>query len=77
MLKLAISWLPAPRGRWGSVLGVQPDGLEFETAEGKAFRFPLWAFNRLLLPLFVNWGYYRGVRTNAPLVIRGLPTESV
>src|SRR4051812_11135336 len=64
----------APRGRWGSVLGVQPDGLEFYTAEGKAFRFPLWAFNRLLLPLFVKWGYYRGVRTNAPLVIR---TESV
>jgi apoptosis-inducing factor 2 len=67
----------APRRRWGSVLGVQPDGLEFYTADGKAFRVPLWAFNRLLLPLFVKWGYYRGVRTNAPLVIRALPTESV
>ena len=67
----------APRRRWGSVLGVQPDGLEFYTADGKAFRLPLWAFNRVLLPLFVKWGYYRGVRTNDPLVIRALPTESV
>ena len=56
-----------PRRRWGSVLGVQPDGLEFYTAEGTAFRFPLWAFNRVLLPFFVRWGYYRGVRTNDPL----------
>lgn len=66
-----------PRRRWGSVLGVQPDGLEFYTADGTAFRFPLWVFNRVLLPLFVKWGYYRGVRTNDPLVIRALPTESV
>lgn len=66
-----------PRRRWGSVLGVQPDGLEFYTPKGSAFRFPLWAFNRVLLPLFVNWGYYRGVRANDPLVIRALPTESV
>lgn len=67
----------APRRRWGSVLGVQPDGLEFYTADGTAVRFPLWAFNRLLLPLFVKWGYYRGVRTNDPLDIRALPTGSV
>ena len=67
----------APRRRWGSVLGVQPDGLEFYTADGKAFRFPLWAFNRVLLPFFVKCGYYRGVRTNDPPVIRALPTESV
>jgi NADH dehydrogenase FAD-containing subunit len=66
-----------PRRRWGSVLGVQPDGLEFYTSNGSAFRFPLWVFNRVLLPLFVKWGYYRGVRTNDPLVIRALPTESV
>lgn len=67
----------APRRRWGSVLGVQPDGLEFYTAGGTAFRVPLWAFNRVLRPFFVKWGYYRGVRTNDPLVIRALPTESV
>jgi apoptosis-inducing factor 2 len=67
----------APRRRWGSVLGVQPDGLEFYTADGKAFRVPPWAFNRVLLPLFVKWGYYHGVRTNDPLALRALPTESV
>jgi NADH dehydrogenase FAD-containing subunit len=66
-----------PRRRWGSVLGVQPDGLEFYTPKGSAFRFPPWVFDRVLLPLFVNWGYYRGVRANDPLVIRALPTESV
>jgi NADH dehydrogenase FAD-containing subunit len=56
-----------PRRRWGSVLGVQPDGLEVYTANGRAFRFPLWAFDRVLLPLVVRWGYYRGVRNNNPL----------
>jgi NADH dehydrogenase FAD-containing subunit len=66
-----------PRRRWGSVLGVQPDGLEFYTPKGSAVRFPLWVFNRVLLPLFVKWGYYRGVRTNDPLVIRALPTGGV
>lgn len=66
-----------PRRRWGSVLGVQPDGLEFYTPDGRAFRVPLWVFNRVLLSLFVKWGYYRGVRTNAPSLNRAMPTESV
>jgi NADH dehydrogenase FAD-containing subunit len=57
----------APRRRWGSVLGVQPDGLEIYTANGRAVHFPLWAFERVLLPLVVRWGYYRGVRKNDPL----------
>lgn len=56
-----------PRRRWGSVLGVQPDGLEIYTANGSAFRFPMWTFDRVLLPLVVRWGYYRGVRNNDPL----------
>jgi NADH dehydrogenase FAD-containing subunit len=52
--------------RWGSVLGVQPDGLEIFTAGGSAIRFPRWTFDRVLLPLVVGWGYYRGVRNNDP-----------
>ena len=40
-----------------------PDGLEFYTANGNAFRFPVWMFDRVLLPFFVGWGYYRGLRT--------------
>jgi NADH dehydrogenase FAD-containing subunit len=53
--------------RWGSVLGVQRDGLEVYTSAGSAFRFPAWTFHRVLLPFVVGWGYYRGVRHNDPL----------
>jgi NADH dehydrogenase FAD-containing subunit len=52
----------APKRRWGSVLGIQPDGLEVFAPNGTAFRFPAWSFERVLMPLFVRWGIYRGVR---------------
>lgn len=52
---------PAAR-RWGSVLGVQPDGLEVFTPKGQAFRFPAWSIDRLLQPWIVRRGIYRGVR---------------
>lgn len=55
------AYRPATR-RWGSVLGIQPDGLEVFTPNGRAFRFPVWAFDRLLMPWIVKWGIYRGVR---------------
>jgi len=55
-----------PGRRWGSVLGPLPDGLEVYTAHGSAFRFPAWTFHKVLLPLVVGWGYYRGVRRNDP-----------
>lgn len=57
----------APGRRWGSVLGPRPDGLEVFTPNGGAFRFPAWAFDKVLLPWVVGWGYYRGVRDNDPL----------
>jgi NADH dehydrogenase FAD-containing subunit len=56
---------PATR-RWGSVLGVQPDGLEVFTPKGQAFRFPAWSIERLLQPWIVRRGIYRGVRENSP-----------
>ncbi|MGD9619212.1 MAG: FAD-dependent oxidoreductase [Mycolicibacterium sp.] len=52
---------PAAR-RWGSVLGIQPDGLEVFTPNGRSFRVPVWAFDRVLMPWIVRWGIYRGVR---------------
>lgn len=52
----------APTQRWGSVLGIQPDGLEVFTPKGGAFRFPAWTFERVLMPWIVRWGIYRGVR---------------
>jgi len=57
----------APKRRWGSVLGVQPDGLEVFTPKGQVFRFPAWSFDRVLMPVIVRWGIYRGVRDNRPI----------
>lgn len=55
------SFTPATR-RWGSVLGVQRDGLEVFTPTGRAFRFPAWSIDRVLQPWIVRRGIYRGVR---------------
>jgi NADH dehydrogenase FAD-containing subunit len=52
----------APNRRWGSVLGAQPDGLEVFAANGRAFRFPVWSIDRILQPVIVRRGIYRGVR---------------
>ena len=52
----------APRGRWGSVLGVQPNGLEVFAPNGKAFRFPAWSIQTVLQPWIVRRGIYGGVR---------------
>jgi apoptosis-inducing factor 2 len=57
---------PASR-RWGSVLGIQPDGLEVFAPNGKPFRFPAWSFERILMSLIVRRGFYRGIRDNQPL----------
>jgi apoptosis-inducing factor 2 len=60
----------APKLRWGSVLGAQPDGLEVFAPTGHAFRFPAWSIDRILLPWIVHWGIYRGIRRNpAPPVL--------
>jgi NADH dehydrogenase FAD-containing subunit len=55
-----------PKRRWGSVLGPQRDGLEVFAPNGRAFTFPAWSFDRVLMPLIVRWGIYRGVRDNHP-----------
>lgn len=52
----------APKRRWGSVLGPQPDGLEVFAPSGRAFRFPAWSVDRVLQPLIVRRGIYRGIR---------------
>jgi NADH dehydrogenase FAD-containing subunit len=52
----------APRGRWGSVLGVQANGLEVFAPSGQAFRFPAWSIDTVLQPWIVRRGIYGGVR---------------
>jgi apoptosis-inducing factor 2 len=56
----------APRRRWGSVLGIQADGLEVFLPTGRMFRFPSWSVERVVMPWIVRWGMYRGVRENHP-----------
>ena len=56
-----------PTRRWGSVLGPGPEGLEVFAPSGRAFRFPAWTIDRVLLPWIVRRGIYRGVRPNDPL----------
>jgi hypothetical protein len=57
----------APRHRWGSVIGVQPDGVEVFAPNGRPFRIPAGPVRRVLMPWIVRRGIYRGVRPNQPL----------
>jgi NADH dehydrogenase FAD-containing subunit len=57
----------APTRRWGSVLGIQADGLEVFLPTGHVFRLPSWSVDRVVMPWIVRWGMYRGVRENQPL----------
>ncbi len=57
----------APRRRWGSVIGVQSDGVEVFAPGGRPFRIPAWPVRKVLMPWIVRRGIYRGVRDNQPL----------
>ncbi len=52
----------APRYRWGSILGVQKDGMRVFQPNGGSFRFPLWAVRQVLFPIVVEQLICRGVR---------------
>lgn len=56
-----------PRRRWGSVIGVQTDGVEVFAPNGRPYRIPRRAVDAVLMPLIVRRGIYRGVRPNRPL----------
>lgn len=51
-----------PRRRWGSVLGVLPEGLVVHLANGRPFRVPLWAVERVLQPWITDRAIYGGIR---------------
>lgn len=57
----------APGRRWGSLVGIQPNGLEVFFPTGQSFRFPSWSVERVVMPWIVRWGMYGGVRENRPL----------
>ena len=56
-----------PGRQWGSLVGAQTNGLEVFLPTGHAFRLPSWSVQRVVMPLVVRWGMYRGVRENRPL----------
>ncbi len=51
-----------PRRRWGSVVGVERDGLRVFAPSGHPFRFPAWSVSAVLQPWIVRRGIYGGVR---------------
>jgi NADH dehydrogenase FAD-containing subunit len=55
----------APEHRWGSVLGVQDDGMIIVQPNGKRVRVPRWVADRLLVGLFVPRVLYGGLRRTA------------
>ncbi|MCX6479546.1 MAG: FAD-dependent oxidoreductase [Mycobacterium sp.] len=57
----------APRRRWGSVIGTQSDGVEVFAPNGRPYRIPRRAVDRILMPVIVPRAIYRGIRPNRPL----------
>ncbi|MFZ4373219.1 MAG: FAD-dependent oxidoreductase [Mycobacterium sp.] len=56
-----------PRRRWGSVIGIQSDGVEVFAPNGRPYRVPAWPVERVLMPWIVRRGIYRGIRRNQPM----------
>jgi len=52
----------APEHRWGSILGMQPEGLTVAQANGKRFRVPRRLAEPMLYGAFVTRGLYGGLR---------------
>lgn len=52
----------APEHRWGSILGLQDDGLLVVQPDGRRFRVPRWAAEPLLFRLFADRYLYGGLR---------------
>lgn len=52
----------APEHRWGSILGLQDDGLLVFQPDGRAFHVPRRVVQPLLFDLYLHRGLYRGLR---------------
>ncbi len=63
-----LSRYKAPGRRWGSLLGIQRNGLEVFLPTGQRFRLPSWSVQRIVMPLIVRRGMYGGVRENTPSI---------
>ena len=54
-----------PKYRWGSITGIQDDGLTVFQPNGKAFTVPRWAVEPVLFRFFTERLLYRGLRRDA------------
>jgi NADH dehydrogenase FAD-containing subunit len=61
----AIKPFEPPAHRWGSILGVQADGMVVYSQQGKRTRFRRWVVRWLLYPLVVRKQIYGGIRRDA------------
>lgn len=61
-LEQALRDFSAPAYRWGSLLGVQRDGLRVFQPQGGSYRFPPWVVKHVLFPHIVAKMIYRGMR---------------
>lgn len=52
---------PPPRHRWGSILGLQPDGLTVFLPAGQRLHFPPLLARSLLFHVIVRWLLFRGI----------------
>ncbi len=55
----------APEYRWGSILGLQDDGMVVVQPNGKRFKVPAWVAEPLLFRVFVARFLYGGLRPSA------------
>lgn len=53
-----------PEHRWGSILGIQTEGLRIFTPKGGSVRISPWWVKNMLYPLAVDRMIYKGVRRN-------------
>ncbi len=51
-----------PKYRWGSIVGLQDDGMVIHQPNGKAVRVPRWAAQRVLMDVITQTAIYGGVR---------------
>ena len=51
-----------PGSRWGSVLGLQSNGLTLHQQNGRRHRLPVWFVQLILWPWIVTRGIYGGIR---------------
>lgn len=56
----------APRHRWGSVIGIQKEGMRIFTPKGGNVKIRPWSVKNILFPVFVHRLIYKGIRPRKP-----------